>query len=81
MLLETIEFIHDPAWLMQTVKKAADHLIMTYRVPDGTAMAVRRTAGYFNDFTTEQLRELLEAAGWMEIELQTAAPYTIVTAK
>ena len=81
VLLETLEFIHDPAWLMQTVKKAADHLIMTYRVPDGTAMAVRRTAGYFNDFTAEQLRELLEAAGWMEIELQTAAPYTIVTAK
>ena len=81
VLLETLEFIHDAAWLLRTVKKAADHLIMTYRVSDETAMADRRTAGYFNDYSAEQLRGLLEAAGWVEIELQTVAPYTIVTAK
>ena len=81
VLLETLEFIHDAAWLLKTIKKAADNLIMTYRVPTGTAMSARRRAGYFNDFTAKQLRQLLESTGWRDIELQTAAPYTILSAK
>lgn len=80
VLLETVEFIHDAAWLLHMIKSAADHLIMTYRGPTGPDTADRRSAGYVNDFTDGQLRQLLRAAGWMDLEIETTDPYTIVSA-
>ena len=81
VLLETLEFIHDVAWLLKTIKASAGHLIMTYRALARQEITFRRSAGYFNDFTVEQLCRLLEAAGWVDIELKAADPYTIVSAR
>jgi hypothetical protein len=72
VLLEVLEYIHDPAWLIRKCRESAARLIFTYHPHQGEPLEARRQRGWFNDLDAEGLASLLASAGW-RIETQAAA--------
>ena len=64
VVLDVIEFIHDPLALLQMLGGAAPHLVISYRPAGGGTPRARRRLGYFNDFGSEEIEALLRRAGW-----------------
>jgi len=82
-VLEVLEFIHDAPELLHRLRNAADRLILTYRTrPEGrpNELKSRRQAGFVNDFTADELRDLLQTAEWQIEELRTDGNITLVLA-
>ena len=76
--LDILEFLHDVPALLSRSRRAADRLILSYRCHSGGSLAERRIAGYFDDFSEDGLRRMLDAAGWTIVERDARTPpYTI----
>jgi hypothetical protein len=69
-LLEVLEYVHDPAWLLCRCRESAGRLIFTYHPRGSESLDVRRQQGWFNDLDSQTLEDLLAEAGW-QIETQT----------
>lgn len=58
-----LEYLFDPAWFLSELAKSAEGIIISYNVAElGTIR--REENGWVNDFTTEQFKALIEAAGF-----------------
>jgi hypothetical protein len=64
VVLDVIEFVHDPLALLHALGGATSHLVISYRPADGGTPQGRRRLGYFNDFSSEEFEALLQRAGW-----------------
>ncbi len=72
-LLEVLEFLHDPAWVLDQARRAAPGLLLTYRLRQGEMEMARRTRGWMNDWDYPAFREALERTGWrIKIRLPVA---------
>jgi FkbM family methyltransferase len=63
-LLEVLEFLHEPGWVLERIAKAAPSLVMSYRLHAKESVQERRRHGWFNDYDEAGLRKLLGKAGW-----------------
>ena len=83
VLLHVLEFLHDPASLLGKLATLTDRLVVGYvpsevdlgsgvsdeRDPAAEEMrTARRSQGYFNDWTQDQLRNVLLETGWQVVE-------------
>ncbi len=64
VVLDVIEFIHDPLAFLHALGGTTSHLVISYRPADGEMPEVRRRLGYFNDFASEEIGALMQEAGW-----------------
>lgn len=72
-LLEVLEFLHDPLWVLEQARRAAPSLLLTYRLRQGEMEMARRTRGWVNDWDYPAFREALDKTGWrMKIRLAVA---------
>jgi FkbM family methyltransferase len=78
LALELLEYIHDLAALLVRTRKAAAHLILTYRCSAGGGGEARRAAGYFNDLDLEALKKLLAETGWTPTMAEEHDPYSLI---
>ncbi|MBF0355023.1 MAG: FkbM family methyltransferase [Alphaproteobacteria bacterium] len=72
-LLEVLEFLHDPAWVLEKCRAASESLVLTYRLKGKEKATARRAQGWFNDQDEKGLRLMLQQAGW-RADLFVAAP-------
>lgn len=78
LALELLEYIHDVPELLARARKVAGKLICTYRcVEQGDDLSARRARGYFNDFDTVTLQELLKDAGWHIEKFEPQGSYAV----
>jgi FkbM family methyltransferase len=71
-LLEVLEYIHDPAWLLGRCRAAAARLVFTYHLRSREPVEERRQRGWFNDMDSQTLAAVIHSAGW-RIESQSPA--------
>lgn len=64
VLLNVLEFVHEPAKLLAKCRQAAGTLVLSYHVDGGGDKRARRESGYFNDLSESQLQAMLKQAGW-----------------
>lgn len=64
LLLEVLEFLHEPEKILAACRRSGDSLVMTYRLRAGEAVQERRAQGWFNDFDELELSALLDRTGW-----------------
>jgi hypothetical protein len=66
VLLDVLEFIHDPARVLRAAAGVAPRLIVSYRPAAGGPGddEHRRGLGFFNDFDVTGFQALLDAGGW-----------------
>lgn len=64
VLLNVLEFIHEPAKLLAKCRQAAGTLVLSYQVDGGGDKRARRESGYFSDLSESQLQAMLKQAGW-----------------
>jgi FkbM family methyltransferase len=72
VILDIVEFVHEPLGLLEKARTTAPRLIASYRPANGAAPGKRRSLGYFNDFTVGEFEKLLERTGW-HVENRTEA--------
>jgi FkbM family methyltransferase len=68
VMLDLLEFIHDPRALLTEARRAAPRLLLSYRPASSGAETMRREQGFFNDLTAADLLALLGAAGFAVAE-------------
>ncbi len=66
-LLEVIEFLHDPSFVLQRARQAAPALVLSY----SASASQQHARGWFNAYSQEELEELLVGAGWRVHERRT----------
>ena len=64
VMLDVIEFLHDPAAVLRRCRTAADRLVLTYHPAEGGDSDARRAVGWFHDHRPDDFREIVESAGW-----------------
>ncbi len=77
VMLELIEYLHDPQGVLARARAAAPRLMVSYRVHGGGDTAERRAEGIFNDFTREEVLALLEATDWKAVAAEDGPGYTL----
>jgi hypothetical protein len=58
-----IEYINDAASLIKWMASVAPKIVLSYEAADGESRSYRRNAGWVNDYTENELRELLRHEG------------------
>jgi len=58
-----LEYLFDPAWLLSELAASTEGIIISYNVAELSTIR-RADNGWVNDFTTEQVNALIEAAGF-----------------
>ena len=77
VMLELLEYLHDPHAVLRRARSAAPRLLMSYRTHDGGDTGERRAEGIFNDFTREEILALLEASEWKPAAIEDGPGYTL----
>ena len=77
VMLELLEYLHDPHAVLTRARSAAPRLLMSYRTHNGGDTGERRAEGIFNDFTREDVLALLEATEWKPAAIEDGPGYTI----
>ncbi|HXV25327.1 MAG TPA: FkbM family methyltransferase [Alphaproteobacteria bacterium] len=77
VMLELLEYMHDPHAVLAMARMAAHRLLLSYRLHDGGDTGERRTEGIFNDFTRTQLLTVLEATDWKVVATEEGPGYTL----
>lgn len=77
VLLEVLEYMHDPQGVLARARSAAPRLILSYRTHVGGDTGERRAEGLFNDFTREEILSLLEATDWKAVGTEEGPGYTL----
>jgi hypothetical protein len=77
VMLEVLEYMHDPQGVLARARSAAPRLILSYRSHRGGDTGERRAEGIFNDFTREEILSLLEAADWKPVATEDGPGYTL----
>ncbi len=77
VMLEVLEFLHDPQGVLARARGGAHRLLLSYRPHDGGHTAERRADGLFNDFTREELLALLEETDWKAVATEEGPGYTL----
>lgn len=78
LTLELLEHIHDVPALLAKIRAVSDRLVGTYKCIEETGdIPERRANGYFNDFDRATLENLLKAAGWPSVRLETHGAHTL----
>ena len=65
--LELFEYIHDVPALLRRCRASARRLVFTYRLRDRQDITARREKGWFNDFSRDEMRAMLQRTGWTAI--------------
>ena len=65
--LELFEYIHDVPALLRRCRASARRLVFTYRLRDRQDITARREKGWFNDFSHDDMRAMLQRTGWTAI--------------
>ncbi|MBI5120026.1 MAG: FkbM family methyltransferase [Rhodospirillales bacterium] len=73
LLLEVLEFLHEPEKILAACRASGDSLVMTYRLRADEPLQERRAQGWFNDFDEKELTALLDRTGW-RIDLSVPSP-------
>jgi len=63
-MLGVLEYVHDVPAVLRRARAAAPRAIFTYSLFAGEDRDGRRSLGWFNDYTAEELTTLLAEAGW-----------------
>lgn len=77
VMLELLEYLHDPQGVLARARGAAPRLLVTYRVHGGGDTGERRAEGIFNDFTRDEMVALLEATDWKTVATDDGPGYTL----
>jgi hypothetical protein len=77
VMLELLEYVHDPHGVLSRARSAAQRLLVSYRIHDGSDTGERRADGLFNDFTREQFLALLEATDWKPVASEDGPGYAL----
>jgi hypothetical protein len=77
VMLELLEYLHDPHAVLSRARSAAPRLLVSYRTHDGGDTGERRAEGIFNDFTREDVLALLEATEWKPAAIEDGPGYTL----
>jgi hypothetical protein len=77
VMLEVLEYMHDAHGVLSRARSAASRLLLSYRLHDGSDTGERRADGIFNDFTREQILELLEASDWKPVAVEDGPGYAL----
>lgn len=64
VLLNVLEFLHQPQQVLARCRQAAASLILSYDVAGNGDPHKRREKGYFNDLAEAQLDTMLRQSGW-----------------
>jgi len=65
VMLEVLEYVHDAPALLRRAGEAGSILLLTYCVNRNDEEDDRRARGWFNDYTNDSLKQLLESSGWI----------------
>jgi FkbM family methyltransferase len=77
VMLELLEYMHDPQGVLARARTAAPRLLLSYRTHGGGDAGERRAEGIFNDFTREEILSLLEATDWKAVATEEGPGYTL----
>jgi FkbM family methyltransferase len=77
VMLEVLEYMHDPQGVLARARSAAPRLLLSYRTHGGGDVGERRAEGIFNDFTREEVLSLLEATDWKPVATEDGPGYTL----
>ncbi|MGH6954819.1 MAG: FkbM family methyltransferase [Alphaproteobacteria bacterium] len=78
VMLEVLEYLHDPQAVLARTRGAAPRLLLSYRVHGGGDTPERRAEGLFNDFTREEVVALLGEADWKAVASEDGPGYTLL---
>ncbi len=77
VMLELLEYMHDPHGVLARARTAAPRLLLSYRLHDGSDAGERRAEGIFNDLTRTQLLTVLEATDWKVVATEEGPGYAL----
>jgi FkbM family methyltransferase len=77
VMLELLEYMHDPQGVLARARSAAPRLLLSYRMHGGGDTGERRAEGIFNDFSREEILSLLEATDWKSVATEDGPGYTL----
>ncbi|HYL80269.1 MAG TPA: methyltransferase domain-containing protein, partial [Candidatus Acidoferrum sp.] len=69
-MLGVLEYVHDVAAVLRRARGAAPRAIFTYSLYAGGHLDARRSAGWFNDYTAQELTALLAETKWQVTSLE-----------
>jgi len=70
VLAGVLEYLHEPERLLRELARMGSQVVASYAlaVPGARSWLARRSQGWFNDFTSEELSELYRGAGFRVAE-------------
>lgn len=68
VIIDVLEFVHDPGAVLTRARGAAPRLLLSYRPSSGDDDGPRREVGFFNDLCCNDLLALLDDAGLVVVE-------------
>ncbi len=77
VMLEVLEYLHDPRGVLARARSAGPRLLVSYRPHAGGDAGERRAEGLFNDFSREEVLSLLEAADWTAVASEEGPGYLL----
>jgi FkbM family methyltransferase len=77
VMLEVLEYLHDPQGVLARARSAAPRLLLSYRAHGGGDPGERRAEGIFNDFTREEVLDLLEETDWKAVGIEEGPGCTL----
>lgn len=78
VMMDVVEFLHDPGAVLAAAGHAASRLVVSYRPAAARTSDERRRAGFFNDFTEKGFTDLLTQAGWRIADRRAGADLSLL---